>query len=123
MTQLKPKPLMYDPADEGALNRLRLLGGPLKWNVMNWFVQLAKKDLTKLTQGDFLSLQEEADFIRRSFCHDYGAKPSTMEELSRLQKEIRKHLNDLIAVHQLTLGLFRVNIEINLSRQMAEHDS
>src|SRR5207245_1298393 len=117
-----PKPFMSDPADEPALNRLNAYGGDRNWNVMNWFLLLAKKDLTQLSDGDFLILQEVALAIRRNFCKDLGAKLPAREELSKLQNDIRKYLHDLVIRHDVTLGPFPVKIKINLPRSKDEHD-
>src|SRR2546422_5810469 len=110
MTQPNPNPLMYDPVDEPALNRIRAEGGNWNWNVMNWFIRLGKKDLTQLSDGDFLNLQEEALAIRRTFCKDLGAKLPAREELSRVQRDIRKYLHDLVVQHDVTLGSFPLKI-------------
>ena len=125
MPQRHAKPLLFNPADVPALNRLSVHGGDREWNVMNWFVLLAKKDLARLSNGDFLNLQEEALAIRRTYCRDLGARanPPAMDELSRLQSDIRKSLNDLVACHQVTLGPFPVKIEINLPSAKAEEDT
>jgi len=80
------------------------LSGVNEWNVLNWFIQFAKKgDLTKLSPADILALQEESQALQARGIPEVtprGAplnEPLSVAELTQLQREVQKHIENFLA--------------------------
>jgi hypothetical protein len=74
------------------------------WDQMNWYVSFAREDLSRLTAGDFLNLQEQITAIwvklRYVDTHDRTrplrpALPSR-EDVERLQKHVVTHFDEIV---------------------------
>jgi ribosomal protein S27AE len=82
--------------DERALERVGF--NKNVWEALNWFVQLAKKDL-EASKGDLLILREDLAALRKvhlriSNADDEDNQP-TDEEIGDFQRTVRQHLEEL----------------------------
>ena len=77
-----------------ALERVGFLKGP--WDELDWFVRFATMDLDKVSQGDFLNLQEE---IWALLTVHFKSSPDSIplrEQIIEIQQTIRNHLTELV---------------------------
>jgi hypothetical protein len=95
------------------------LYGVNEWNVLNWFIQLAKKgDLTKLSPADILALQEESQALQAKGIPELTTRgagvnePLSVAELKELQTDVQKHVDAFLATKTFTFTDFTTTILI-----------
>ena len=110
-----PKYSRWDLHDESTVQ----LYGVNEWNVLNWFIQLAKKsDLTTLSPADRLALQEESHALQAKGIPELtprGAgvnEPLSVAELTELQTDVQKHVDAFLATKTFTFTDFTTSILI-----------
>jgi hypothetical protein len=110
-----PKYSKWDLHDEAIVQ----LYGVNEWNVLNWFIQFAKKgDLTKLSPADILALKEESQALQAKGIPELTTRgaglnePLSVAELTKLQADVQKHIDEFIATKTFTFTDFATTILI-----------
>lgn len=110
-----PKYSKWELHDESTVQ----LFGVNEWNVLNWFIQLAKNgDLTKRSPADILALQEESQALQAKGTPElttHGAplnEPLSVAELTELQTDVRQHVDAFLATKTFTFTDFTPTILI-----------
>jgi hypothetical protein len=105
----------WDVHDESTVQ----LFGVNEWNVLNWFIQLAKKgDLTTLSPADRLALQEESQALQAKGIPELTTRgaglnePLSVAELTELQSSVQKHVDEFLATKTFTFTDFTPTILI-----------
>ncbi|THJ19194.1 MAG: hypothetical protein CAF45_016305 [Nitrospira sp. CG24E] len=89
------------------------------WAVLNWFVQLANEDLTKILPvklkqrvAEYRTLQEVSPY---SFMiGGFNNVPPAIETFRELQTTVKQHLNQLLDTGRLKTGPFSVELSVSL---------
>lgn len=89
------------------------------WEIANWYVTFAQKDLELMSQGDWLNLQEELMTWRGMILHEDDPSDLGREELRVFQKEVLRRLNEL-ADHE-TLDFDRPKTKVLLNPLLVKH--
>ena len=97
-----------NPVDSRAIARITSGGANREWEMMNWYVGLAQKDLQSISSGDFLNLQEElVALVRTLYRHD-NPEPPKRVQIKRLQLAISRHLSELLERGQTKFAPFKI---------------
>jgi hypothetical protein len=108
---------------EQALSRLGLPAqleawNPFRWEVLDWFVRLAERDLAAMSPGDWQNFSEEVRTLKVLLNVDVQAEMPTLDVLPPFQDQIRAALVDLVDNKRIELGPFQITTIIQ--RPLAE---
>lgn len=84
-----------------------------EWELMNWYVLMAQKQLNKMSKGEILLLQEEFMALEYKQSLVVNPHPLGVLEIEQIQKTILKHLQDLADGQGILIGEFRMTIWFN----------
>ena len=103
------------PQDCRALERIRFHFSD--WDRMNWYAELIKKDLGKMTPGEVLALQEEFRALKRILWLPFGKGSQfsllpPVAEMKATQSLVAKHLQELADKGETTLGPFQLKTHV-----------
>jgi len=99
---------------ELVLERIGFGGGDaFSWNKMQWYVAFANRDLTRLTPGDLLNLQEEIRAIAwQAFRSNRTNEPPTLSQIVQLKEAVHRVLYDLLRTTEATYGPVAVTLRV-----------
>lgn len=108
---------ILEDQEEQVLARIGFRVG--SWEQMRWYVGLTTKKLTKLTKGEFQTLQEEFMAVRTFLFPNRKPRwPTTIGQMIDLQATLSRHLSDLLDHRFVKLGPFEIIHEIYLSETL-----
>ena len=106
----QPSCLVRGPAIQKARERIGFDIG--NWHQMEWYINLVRLDFENVSDGDFQNTQEEVVGIVRALANHSNPPLLRRNELTELQKEIRKSLDQLINFGSLSLGPFSYKVMV-----------
>ena len=113
MSQLNIPPLQlmgtsHNPTDECALNRIykKDESGDRDRGLVQWFVNLAQENLRNCSPENLLQWQEEIVALQRNYYHFTNPPTPSSSQIKKLQKEVLKHLVNIIDRGQSQFGPF-----------------
>ncbi len=113
---------ILDDQEERVLERIGFRAG--SWEQMRWYVNLTAKELTKLTKGEFQTLEEEFMAVRTFlFPNRKPRRPTTKEEMDALRSKIYDYLLYLLNEGDVEIGKFEITHEIHLSESLSQESN
>jgi len=106
------------PLDRAEVDRvLARLGladhDPLRWEVLNWFVQFARRDLDAASEGDWQSLTEEVQALLHLITYQQLQAPLSHDDLAALQEYVMKVLMGLVDTTETPIMKLEVKFQIS----------
>ncbi len=93
-----------------------------RWNVLNWFVTLARTDVEGLGAGDLLNLQNEYRALQEVGVGFIENPAPSREKLSDFRGKVRKKLDSLLDYGVSEFGPFELTISISRPKRRAKPD-